>query len=136
MFRLYVTNKWLDLDVTYTPDKYWLLMECWSWPRVKVTRSKIKDQCQLCKFLKKKILTIYHEPKFGHWWYVYIRLISIRCWSWLTVNVTRLKLKVKYATLLTTLFRPYIMNQWLNFVLYGSMGKQALALDDTYHDGY
>ena len=40
---------------------------------------------------------IYHVLMLWYWWYLHTWLISIRCWSWPKIKVTRSKIKVKYA---------------------------------------
>ena len=56
---------------------------------------------QVCKEM---VLTIYHEPMIWYWWYLPTWLISMRCWSWPKVKVTKLKVKVKYAISWKTCF--------------------------------
>ena len=44
-------------------------------------------------------LLIISELMVGYWWYLHIRLIFVRNWSWHKIKVKRLKVKVKYASI-------------------------------------
>ena len=49
---------------------------------------KVKAQGQICTFVEKNILTVYHEPMIGYWWYSHTWLITIKFWSLRKFEVT------------------------------------------------
>ena len=72
---------------------------------------KVKGQGQICDFVKKLVSTIYQEQMNESWSKSYIGLISMRCWSWPKVKVTRSKVKVK-STILWKIYFDY--KPWLD----------------------
>ena len=92
VFWLYIINQWLHIDDAHTQDKY-----CWDVEVDQRSRSKGQRSRSNIRFCKKLVSTIYQEQMNESWSKSYIGLISMRCWSWPKVKVTRSKVKVKYT---------------------------------------
>ena len=88
------------------------MIRCWSWPKVKSQGQRSRSNMSLVGWVRIELFSPKnHEQMVGSWSKTYKGLISMRCWSWLKVKVTRSKVKVIYAILWKTCF-GYI--SWTN----------------------
>ena len=87
---------------------------------LKLTKGhEVKDQGQICKFVKTLVSTLYHESMIWYRLYLHMWFITIiRCWIWPKVKVIKSKLKVKKAIVYKNVFK-YISwtNDWKLMIL-------------------